>query len=334
MPLPQDLEGSSWASKIARAIFPWLLSLAENHQTITYGMLDREIVRRRIHKHVFPTNYGYPAGAIGNAVDEIADRIDLDIPPLNSIVVKASGPMAGLPGHGCGGYLQAFLGRKFSYKKLSRDDKRAVVQEVHDAVFSFPHWDRVRRYVGDVVEEYPELASEVRPSFLERRSTTPRVSTGIRRTKWNFKPPPGLLEQPTGEGEAHRTLKEFIAANPQVIGLPRNAQAKTEEPLGSGDRADVFFTLGDRLMIAEVKPKNAREDDLKKGVFQCVKYRSLVRAHQLLKPTVPNGNAILVLGGPIPDSVKDLANRLRVRWFDESHLGLLWANWNVRKRKS
>jgi hypothetical protein len=48
MPLPEDLEGTTWTRKIARATFPWLIWLAKNHRTVFYSELDQEIVRRRI----------------------------------------------------------------------------------------------------------------------------------------------------------------------------------------------------------------------------------------------------------------------------------------------
>lgn len=46
MALPQALQGDSWTKETARAALPILIWCAKNGRTITYGRLDKEIVKR------------------------------------------------------------------------------------------------------------------------------------------------------------------------------------------------------------------------------------------------------------------------------------------------
>jgi hypothetical protein len=134
--------------------------------------------------------------------------------------------------------------------------------------------------------------------------------------RWDFKPPPRFREPVKPESDAHRALKKHVAAHPELVGLPRTAKATMEKTLGSGDRADVYFVAGNKFVIVEVKSTISPEGDICKGVFQCVKYKALLRAHQKLKKVVPNGDAILVLGREMPEAAKSLAGALGIMWVD------------------
>jgi hypothetical protein len=75
-----------------------------------------------------------------------------------------------------------------------------------------------------------------------------------------------------GESEDHRRLKEFIARNPQVVGLSRRyGQGRTEFVLGSGDTVDILFRRGDVLVAVEVKSQRSDVADVMRGIHQCVK---------------------------------------------------------------
>jgi hypothetical protein len=47
MPLPKALQGDKWTERIARTVFPLIIWYAKNGRTITYGDLNKEVVRIR-----------------------------------------------------------------------------------------------------------------------------------------------------------------------------------------------------------------------------------------------------------------------------------------------
>src|SRR6202035_5666055 len=112
------------------------------------------------------------------------------------------------------------------------------------------------------------------------------------------------------ESPEHEALKLYIAAHPEVIGLPKGTKYEIEKTLGSGDRADVCFSIKDKFVIAEIKSEISPEDDIRKGVFQCIKYRAVIRAHQKLKRVIPNGEAVLVVGKKMSAEARQLADHL------------------------
>jgi hypothetical protein len=316
VPLPEDLKGSRWAKRIGRVIFPWLIWCAKNSQTLFYSELDTEVVRRGIHHHVNFVMYGHPAGTVGNALLEMGEEFGEEIPPLNALVVAKTGPEAGLPSKGCDVFLEKFLGKKIPFKRLSVEDKRAIVEEVHEAIFRYPHWDDVQNYFRDAEGRYPELAPFDGRFLAVTRFSEKRPGRIAQDVPWDFAPKPGFQEPKKPESPEHKAPKLYIAAHPEVIGLPKGSKFELEKTLGSGDRADVCFSIKDKLVIAEIKSERSPEDDICKGVFQCIKYRAVIRAHQKLKRVIPNGEAVLVVGKKMSAEAKQLAEGLAVKFFD------------------
>ena len=68
------LKGETWTKRTARSGFPILVEYVRNRWEITYGEWDAEIVRRGLGHHVMAAQYGYPAGAIGDACQQYADQ--------------------------------------------------------------------------------------------------------------------------------------------------------------------------------------------------------------------------------------------------------------------
>jgi hypothetical protein len=119
-----------------------------------------------------------------------------------------------------------------------------------------------------------------------------------------------------GESEDHRRLKDYVARNPQLFGLPANAVGETEYPLPSGDSVDVLFGDQDEWVAAEVKSKISPEADIVRGIFQCIKYRAVIEAYQA-SVGLPQGiRSILVLEGALPDNLVSLKNMLGVKVLD------------------
>jgi hypothetical protein len=77
-----------------------------------------------------------------------------------------------------------------------------------------------------------------------------------------------------GESDAHRMLKEHVAANPAKVGLPRGSKPTVEFPYQSGDQVDVKFDLPDgSAAIVEIETIDGWT-----GAHQCIKYRALLEA--------------------------------------------------------
>jgi len=116
-----------------------------------------------------------------------------------------------------------------------------------------------------------------------------------------------------GESEAHRRLKEYVCGNPQLLfGQRAGWRGDPEYVLASADRVDVLFRGHGRTVSVEVKAYNANDADVSRGIFQCVKYRAVFRAHQTAQGELPNGEAMLVVQRPITDALQALAELLGV----------------------
>jgi hypothetical protein len=209
MPLPEDLRGAWWTPKIARAIFPWLIWLAKNHRTISYSEVDEEVVSRHIHKHVNFVQYGHPAGTVGNALSEIAEEWRAIIPPLNALMVRRNGPLKGIPGKGCDWYLANFLDREIDFDKLPTKDKRAIVEEVHDAIFAYKKWYKVQSYFSDVTRRYPEL-KPFNGQFVAISTATPPRPRAQPKVPWDFVPPPRQRQPKVPESPEHLALNTTL----------------------------------------------------------------------------------------------------------------------------
>ena len=82
-----------------------------------------------------------------------------------------------------------------------------------------------------------------------------------------------------GESEDHLQLKNYVRDHPEIIGLQNESAAtEVEKKLLSGDRLDVSFKSSQHWTAVEVKSAKSHEDDLKRGVFQCVKYKAVMSA--------------------------------------------------------
>lgn len=289
MPLPESLQGDTWTKVTARAALPLLIWCAKNGKTITYGKLDQEIVNRG-GRHVMAVQYGYPAGAIGSALIETEEEWGEPIPPLNALVVNARN---GIPGSGVNCYLQRYYEPDKNVDKMTEDEKRAVIEEIHQDIFAYQRWDDILKTygvlpVGDGITNEDDAPDEIkRPS----------------RGGWSSE----------GESKEHKALKEFVADNPAVVGLPRSTKkGQTEYLFASGDKADIVFAIKNGFLGVEVKSVISNEADLNRGIFQAIKYQALLRSEQKAVLSPPTARAILVTERKLPRSLQNLADILGV----------------------
>jgi len=289
MALPEALCGNSWSKEIARRIFPLLVWCAQHGKKITYGQLDTELQRRGWGHHVHATAYSHPAGAIGNACIEIEKETGEKIPPLNALIVNAE---TGVPGNGCDYYLTTYLDKNRSLD-LTNEKRKAMAEETMDEVFRFQEWDEILDRCG-----FEALKDEIPGLQSDKKQKEP--------CKGGWSTEPESLE--------HQALKKWVAENPCVLGgRIQFGFGKIEWQFASADRVDVLFEHKDGCMAVEVKAANANDADLERGIYQCIKYRALLRAEMKASSKIPNGSSLLITERRIPAPLQELADLLGVR---------------------
>ena len=88
----------------------------------------------------------------------------------------------------------------------------------------------------------------------------------------------------TGESDLHKHLKDYVADHPaSVEQINSLAPGQKEVELPSGDRVDVLFKNKRYCIAVEVKARISKEDDLLRGIFQCVKYREVLKAQRTVE---------------------------------------------------
>ena len=283
------LEGDSWTKRTARSGFPILVEYVRNRLEITYGEWDDEIVSRRLGSHVMAVQYGYPAGTIGDACEAYSERTGVPVPPINLMVVNAS---TRVPGSGANSYFRRFcanfLNRTVNPEELNLREQRALIERAQEEIFDFPSWN-------DVLEACGLAETETESPKPKRRRP--------RRSGWSTGP----------ESEAHKSLKRQVAENPALVGLKSDENGKEEVPLWSGDRVDVLFERA--ATGVEVKTAEAGFDEIHRGIFQCVKYKAVLRAQQIHDRRIPTADCVLALGGPLPEELQEIVTLLGVRCY-------------------
>lgn len=181
---------------------------------------------------------------LGYIRDELT--IPRGLPMINAIVVKNT---THLPG-------ESWLPEGTSH--LSSDEYKLEFEKFRDLVFAYQGWNELLRELDlDPVQGDAEDLDERGRVYSEMME---RTGGG-------------------GEGEFHLKLKEYVAANPKIIGLEEDSAPIAEYFFISGDRADIVFGTGpDTWSIVEIK--NGEVAELVKGIYQVIKYRALLQAEK------------------------------------------------------
>lgn len=281
---------SPTARKAHRAMLP-LIRLALQGKTITYLGLKKIV--EPAESNSWALHYRYVAGRVGDICEALSKDLGEQVPLLNSIIVKRG---TDLPSHGVDSYLARSLGFSAQrIKRLPRDERDAHAHQAIQNVFSYDGWPKVCRQLG------------LRVPILRRRrlaESAPKIPD-----------PKKFTRGP--ESAAHRALKRWVMLNPKAFtDYGVFGPGLKEASLSSGDRLDVHFRNETMQLAVEVKSVQSPLDEIKRGVFQCIKYRSVLRAMQIVEGYAPNAQAVLVLDGPAPVEVSKLASMLTVRILD------------------
>lgn len=265
-----------------------LVQHALGGKTITYLGLRKTVEPNVTNR--WALHYRFVAGRVGDICEALSEELGERVPPLNAIIVNQG---TELPSEGVDSYLGRFLG--FSSGKigrLSQEERNVYARQAIQTVFDYDKWPQVCR----------QLQLRVPAT---NRSQPPGAGSKL----------PDQKKFATGpESAAHKALKLWAVSNPAFFAdYGAFANGQPEVTLSSGDRLDGYFENSTMRLAVEVKCVRSPPEEIVRGVFQCVKYRSVLRAMQLVEGRPPNAQAVLVLDGPAPVQVVDRAAMLTVR---------------------
>jgi len=282
------LAGDKLYQERARAALSLLVRQASQSATVFYSDLAAELGMTN------ERNLNYVLGYVGEAVESLSKDWNETIPPIQCLVINKRDRM---PGEGIGW----FITKKEDFRKLPRREQRRLVKLELEKVFAYRDWSSVLQVFGlsPAKADYSQAAARARSAGATRESRAASFGGG-------------------GESPEHRTLKLFVARNPEIVGLPASVgPGKTEEPLQSGDVLDVFFRHGQDSIAVEVKSALSSEADIVRGMFQCVRYRAVLEAQQAAEGLPQSARAILALELKLAPKFQALKNILGVELVDE-----------------
>lgn len=220
---------------------------------------------------------GHQLGVLDKELLEgVRRKYNKDIPTLNALV---SSMTTGLPSHG---FDYIYDG----YSTFPLEAKKGIIQKENE---------RAHKYDWSWILE--ELGLKPAEIFTEREVETMR-------NKMN-----GFG---CGEGEEHKRLKLYIKDHPEILGFKSVNRSVTEYTILSGDKLDVFFEMDDRFCAIEVKSHISCEDDITRGIFQCVKYKAVLEAERIVENSNKDVEAILVIEGELTEKQEQIVNDLGI----------------------
>jgi len=260
----------------ARKILPILVRQAKFEQPLTYKDLAKEIGIPN------PRNLNYPLGCIGDVLNELSTKMEVEIPHIQALVKNKH---ENLPGNGFDGFLKAK-----GYLWSNKIERKAKIKLYWREISAFPYWDEVLEKLGLTPDN---------STISEIIGSAQHIGGG------------------GGESAEHKALKEFIRINPHKVGLNSSSKLGVcEFPLPSGDTIDVVFSESTQLHAVEVKSKISAKEDIARGLFQCVKYLSVLRAKAIFEGDIRKITVCLAIGGKFPSSLLPLKNSLGIDVFE------------------
>jgi hypothetical protein len=227
-----------------------------------------------------PRNLNFILGSIGKTLRILGEKWRKEIPKIQTLVVNKK---TGMPGEGF--YL--FLPNR-DFKKLTKSHSEKIVKEQLLQIFTYPDWDWVLEQLN-----LKPIASD----FKELVDIAGRLGGG--------------------ESERHKKFKDWISKNPKALGLEKElTPGIIEYKLPSGDLVDVVFKTKTLIIGVEVKSAISNEADLLRGLFQCVKYKHVIEAKQVIENQDPDCRVILALEGKFPHDLLLAKNLLSIEVVD------------------
>lgn len=286
---------------LAHALAPtmrWLIATALDKTKMTYGDVKRRLEDEEGFSTIFATRIGLVAGELMNLIHSV----DPKAPLINVLVVNQQDE---LPSKGAGSFMATrFKNPRLSiknYKQLYPAKWRTYFDRAAAEVYAYSPEAWAELYEAVFEEKLPQEAIKAE---REKRQEGNEDDFGTGAGKYGA----------GGEGVHHRALRLWVTNNPDKVGrgYPR-ARTETEYNLDSGDRVDSVFHLADRTIALEVKSRISNFVDLKRGVFQCIKYRAVMTAMDV-RTEVPV-EAVLVTETKLPGEILALLRQHGIRHF-------------------
>lgn len=274
-----------YGPKFAMALL--LKCLKSGESFVTYGVIRDELQYQLHVDRIFSTHIGHVAGTLMEKILEV----DSSAPLINALITRSNG----LPGNGVGWYFaKKYKNKKYEqWEKLPKFIKEKLVNIERNRIFKYSKWDEINnRLFGN--EAHKNL-----------RSTVTSEVDGFAIDGKNYGGP--------AESKEHLKLKNWVALNPHKIGFGKSFdKGVTESKLLSGDTIDVLFSDGTEFVTVEVKSCRSNEDDLKRGIYQCVKYRAIKEAEHF--PNKVTVQTMLITESELNGDLKSRANLLGVKY--------------------
>jgi len=222
---------------------------------------------------------GTQLGNVESVMRELKKQTGMDIPTLNALCKK---PKIGIPSDG-------FDFVYPNYSSLTLSEQLIFVAGLNEKAVKYQYWDKVLDKLG------------LKPAKI----FTSKELDALKKPIYGA----------GGEGKEHKTLKEYIANHPESVGLKDIVASDTEHILQSGDKLDVYFELkNDDRNAIEVKPSTSPDQDITRGIFQCVKYKAVMDAVRIIDYGSYENKTLFVIAGEISEQNKQLAEDLGVKY--------------------
>ena len=260
----------------AQPLAQWLIHAARRRSSITYGVAKLRLEREIGFSMIFSPTMGVPAG---NLMDRML-HVRPGCPPLNVLLVRQEDRM---PGEGAGPFMADYLSDRRLASTGFRDRHprrwRSACDEIATDVYAFDDWN----------ELYRDAFGERLPAPTQPQGTE---NDGIRHAR-------------RGEGPNHKALRLWVRDHPgKIRGGYANFATDTEVVLDSADRVDVVYYDPDSTVAIEVKSSDSDDTDLRRGIFQCIKYRAVMEAMDIRQDA--QVNTVLVTQRPLPRDLRPL----------------------------
>jgi hypothetical protein len=272
-------------SPIAMAML--LDCLKEGEPFVTYGAIREELQYQLGIDIIFPTHIGHVAGTLMHKIL----KVDKSAPLINALITRPNG----VPGIGVADFFaeryknQAYS--KSKWEKIPPKKRQQLVDQEREKILRYD-WEKINDKI-----------------FGNKAKKLLRKPEG---TEKDGKPNNGKNYGGEAESKEHKKLKEWVAANPQEIGLRKSfGNGVTESCLLSGDTVDVLFSEGTDFVTVEVKSCRSNDDDFRRGIYQCVKYRAVKEAEH--RPNQVSVKAVLVIERELNTELKLRAHMLNVK---------------------
>ena len=218
---------------------------------------------------------GDQLGNVETVMRELRKMTGEEEPTLNALVKT---PKEGIPSDG-------FDFVYPNYNGLTLSEKLVFVAGINEKALNYQKWDWVLDQLG------------LQPSKIITEQELEAIS----------------VHGGGGEGKEHKAIKEYVYKHPESLGITGVIRKETEHPLPSGDRLDVYFETSDNRYAIEVKPSTSSDDDIIRGIFQCVKYKAVLEAMRKVDCDRYSISTLLVVAGTMSDRNKQLAEALEIK---------------------